>query len=221
MQTQFFRNHKDDDDGRQMMRTGGYLWVLLFISVGSPSWALGVSVIPCNQLHAAAHIAGAKSLKALNEEKKGAPSGFVIEIVATFRAFELQPQSRTIAESLLRQIPKDETQQEVVSALDAAICDDESTAEMKALAHIKYGLPRLLARAAEVAPEFMKAYINYSSIALDPHSDYAVQMQRVCRNRPQQFRKAVAALSEADRKWFKTEVLDPKSCRAIAIPEAE
>jgi len=92
---------------------------------------------------------------------------------------------------------------------------------MEALARVQNNFPRILAKAVELAPDYMEPYINYALIALHPHSDYAVQMQRVCRNRPQQFRKTIAALSEADRKWFKTEVFDPKSCRAIAIPEPE
>ena len=199
----------------------GFWWALLLISVLKPSLALGMSVIPCNQVHAAAQIARTESLKSLAEVKKDAPSGIVIEVVAAFRAFELQPKSRTLAASLLGQIPKDETQQEVLSTLDASICDDESDTEISALARVKYGLPRLLAHAVEIAPEYMNAYLNYSLIALSPHSDYAVQMQRVCRNRPQQLRNAIAALSKADRNWFTSVVFDPKRCRAIAVPEAE
>jgi hypothetical protein len=202
-----------------MMGVKGCLWVLLLISVEGPIWALGTPAISCNQVHAAARIVGSTSPVAVNEERKSAPSGFVIEIVAAFRAFELQPKNRPVAVLLLEQIPSDESQQEVLSALDAAVCDDESVAEMKALARVKYGFPQLLARAVEIAPEYMRVYIRYSLIALNPHSDYAVQMQRVCRSHPREFKKALSTLPETDRRWFAKDVFDPNHCRAIAIPE--
>jgi hypothetical protein len=196
-------------------------WVLFLVSVLKTSCAFGLPVVPCDQVHAAAQIARAKSLNALTEQKKGAPRGFAVEVVAAFRALELQPRNRAAAGALLRWIPPDEDQHEVILALDSAICDDESDAEIEALARVKYNFPRMVARAVELAPDYMQAYVNYALIALNPHSDYAVRMQNVCRNRPQEFRKAVTALSEADRKWFTTDVFDPKRCLAIAVPEAE
>jgi len=204
-----------------MRRNRGCCWVLLFISVLAASCALGAADIPCDQVHAAAHIARADSLGALAEEKKTA-GGYIVEIVSAFRAFELQPRSRVLAADLLGEIPSDETQQGLVLSLDSLMCDGEPVAEMEALARIQYHLPRMLARAVELAPEYMKAYVKYSLISVrDPHSDYAIQMQRVCRNRYQEFTKAVAALPEADRKWFMSDVFDPKRCRAIALPEAD
>jgi hypothetical protein len=143
-------------------------WALLLISVLRASCALGGSIVPCDQVHAAAQIARVQSLKALAEEKKKVPSGYMVEIVAAFRAFELHPQSRTLAVGLLRQVPDDEAHEEVISALEAAICDDESSAEMEVLARVEFAIPRMLARAVILAPEYMEAYVKYSLIAKEP-----------------------------------------------------
>lgn len=183
--------------------------------------APGASSVPCDQVHASARIVRASSPAAAIAEERKAPTGYVVLVVSAFRAFELQPRSQTLAVALLKRIPVDQAQHEVILALDSAICDDESDAEMKALARVQNDFPRMLARAVRLAPEYMDAYVNYALIALNPHSDYAVQMQGVCRNLHQRFTKAVGELSEADREWFKTEVLDPESCRAIAVPESD
>jgi hypothetical protein len=80
----------------------------------------------------------------------------------------------------------------------------------------------MLARAVSLVPRYMDAYVRYSLLAApNPHTDYAIQMQRVCRNLHSEFIKAVEALPKSDREWFVKSILDPKRCRAIAIPESD
>lgn len=197
-------------------------WVLFCVSFLQVSAAAGVPDTSCEKVRLAARLARAKSLAAIGEVRENAGAGYIVEIVSAFRAFKLQPRNKDLAAHLLRKIPRDAPEQEVLLALDSSICDGEGVADMEALARVKYALPRMLARAVKLVPAYMSAYVSYSlEAAPDPHSDYAIQMQRVCRDLRPEFAKAVEALPETDRKWFTTGILDPKTCRAIAIPESD
>jgi len=55
----------------------------------------------------------------------------------------------------------------------------------------------------------------------DPHSDYAIQMEKVCRRAPSAFGKAVEGLPDVRRRFFVEHVMNPKNCRPLAVPEAE
>ncbi len=196
-------------------------WCFLLITLLQACYVFGASSTSCDQVHASARIVRASSPAAVAAEERNAPAGYIVEVAAAFRRFELQPRSQAQAVGLLQKIPSDQNQHELILALAAATCEDESDLELEALARIQNEFPRMLAKAVRLAPDYLEAYVRYALIALNPHSDYAIQMQSVCRNIHRRFTMAVATLSETDRKWFKTEVIDPKSCRAIAIPEAE
>jgi len=206
-----------------MTRTMRWLWLFLLpILVLHASPVSGGPDISCDQVHAAARIARAKSSKALAEERKKVRDGYILDIVSAFRAFELRPNRQT-ASSILLQIPSDESQQAVILALDSAMCDEgDPRPDMDVLAPIKYRLPRVLARAVELVPEYMGAYVRYAlKAAPNPHTDYAVQMASVCRKWHSEFVQAVESLPDSDRDWFVRSIFDPKQCRAIAVPESE
>jgi hypothetical protein len=173
----------------------------------------------CDDVRLAAEIMRAKSLTAI---EKGGASSYIVDVVSAIRAFQLRPRSRTLAARLLTTIPQNEDQQGVILALDSSICDAEAIADIEVLARAQDSLPRMLARAVRLVPSRMSVYVSYALVAVgDPHSDYTIQMQRVCRELHSEFTQTVQALAEKDRQWFIDDVFDPKRCRAIAVPESE
>ncbi len=101
-------------------------------------------------------------------------------------------------------------------------CSAESLADMKSLGGLGERLPRDLARAVLLVPDKLPSYVSYAPISVqDPHSDYAVQMQAVCRAEHPEFVRAVEGLPTDKRDWFVKHVLNPDGCHALALPEAE
>ena len=94
----------------------------------------------------------------------------------------------------MERIPRDEDEELLILSFDAFRCDDESDQDVEALARVKDTLHKMLARAVRLDPSSMAAYVAYSSLALNPHSDYAVQMRQVCRHLHRQFTQAVEGL---------------------------
>lgn len=76
----------------------------------------------CPEIHALVRIMKAPSIHASNEARKGAPVGYRVDLVAAFRAFQLQPGSAVAADRLLRLIPSDDSQQESAMTLDFSLC---------------------------------------------------------------------------------------------------
>jgi hypothetical protein len=176
----------------------------------------------CTEILAEAEVVRAKSMQALSQAGKRAGGGYRASLVMAVRSFQLQPRSKEAAERLLTLIPTDDAQQEVVMTLGESLCDDETVADMKALARIRDGLPRELATAVILAPNLLPSYLRYATDAvLDPHSTYAVEMKRVCQKAHGDFIRALSQLAEDRRHAFTTEVMDPNGCRVIALPEAE
>jgi hypothetical protein len=66
----------------------------------------------------------------------------------------------------------------------------------------------------------MLAYVSYANTSSGyPDSDYAVQMQGVCRAKHREFVKAVDQLPPADKKWFLSSTFNPDGCHALYFPE--
>jgi hypothetical protein len=83
-------------------------------------------------------------------------------------------------------------------------------------------LPRDLTRAVLLAPDRIPEYVAYSITSVqDLHSDYAMQMQKVCRAKHSQFIKAVMELPEEKRDQFLKYIFDPEGCNALTLPEGE
>lgn len=196
----------------------GLLLALCFVFAG----AAASQDLRCSQIHSAADMARARSTAALSDEKKRAGAGYLVEIVAASRAFELHSTDKALASALLNLIPQSDSQQTIVMTLGDSLCDPEDVFDMEALARVRDALPRNLSVAVALVPRSMPAYVSYSLVAtLDPHSDYAIQMERVCRGLRQEFTRAVHAMPPGKRKWFAEHVFDPQACRALALPESK
>jgi hypothetical protein len=196
--------------------------VLLFVLLFQASSAQDISNVPCNQVHTIARISDANSLAMLAKIEKKARSSYRAEIVFAARSFELQPNDRRVAVLLLNLLPHDDTQHTILMTLGDSLCDGESVSEMKSLSRIGEHLARSFAKAVLLAPDMLPKYVAYASISVqDPHSDYAVQMQPVCRAKRSEFAKAVEGLPTDQRDWFVKHVFNPEGCRALALPEAE
>lgn len=176
----------------------------------------------CGEVAAMARMARAKSSEAVTVEKQKAGDNYRAQVVFTARSFELRPADKAAAVLLLNLIPQEDGQQTTWMTLGDSRCDSESVADMKSLGRAGDRLPRDLAQAVLLLPDRLPGYVAYAATSVhDPHSDYAVQMQTVCRARHPEFAKAVEGLPADKRDWFVKHVLNPDGCHALALPEAE
>jgi hemerythrin len=205
------------------MRRATCFWLTLLAAVPfQHSSAQDASNIPCDQVHTIARMSLARSHAALAKEKHNAGRSYRAEMVYAARSFELQPSDRTTALLFLNLLPQDDAQHATLIALGDSLCDEESVAEMKSLSRLGERLARDFAKAALRAPEMLSKYVAYASTSVqDAHSDYAVQMQAVCRAKHAEFLRSVRELPSDKRDWFVKHVLDPDHCHAVALPEAQ
>jgi hypothetical protein len=183
-----------------------------------PLWAQS----SCAEVRALVAITKAKSPDALSRVKASGKVGYRADLIHAFRAFQLEPSSRAAADHLLRLTPSNEVQQTIVMTLGDSLCDAESMLEMKALSRVRDGLSVQLAAAVLLTPQHMPLYIAYSKMAAqDPHSDYAMRMARVCHRAHDAFVDALDTLPPEDRQFIAQHVIEPATCKAIALPEAE
>jgi hypothetical protein len=93
---------------------------------------------------------------------------------------------------------------------------------MKILAQLAERLPRDLTRAVLMVSGKIPEYVTYSITSVeDPHSDYAVQMEKVCKARHAEFFDAVTKLPREKRDRFLKYVFDLDGCNALTLPEAD
>lgn len=176
----------------------------------------------CAEITAAAEMARARSTTALLDASKHAGEGYRSRFVRAFRSFQLQPRSKESAIHLLELIPAGDEQQKTVMTLGDSLCEEESLADMKALAQVNEGLAREVARAVLLVPTLLPRYLEYATVAVqDPHSAYAVEMKRVCRALGADFSRAVEQLPGDKKRVFGTQVMNPSGCKPLAIPEGE
>jgi len=183
--------------------------------------------LKCTEVHAMAGIASAKSTTELMAWNAKAGDSNRAKIVFSFRLFELHPTDPNYASAILDLIPKDENQSLVFYSLSEDIdCQPEpdngaeSEADMRALARLESRLPRDWASAVLLVPSRMSAYVAYANASSGyPDSDYAVQMQRVCRTKRREFRDAVDHLSPDAKRWFLSSTFNPDGCHALHFPE--
>lgn len=175
----------------------------------------------CEEITAMAKIARARSSMATASQQEKAGQSYRALLVLRARSFELRPRDKSAAVLLLSLIPQNDDQQTTWVTLGDSLCNDESLVDMKSLSQLGEHLPRDLARAVLLAPEKLSDYVAYASTSVqDPHSDYAAQMQIVCRANHAGFVKAVGKLQADKKDWFARHILNPDGCRAIALPEA-
>jgi hypothetical protein len=83
-------------------------------------------------------------------------------------------------------------------------------------------LPRDWAKAVLLAPDKLPEFVAYSIISVrDPHSDYAIQMEKVCRVKHSEFVNAVAKLPLEKQQQFLKYVFSLDGCHALALPEGD
>jgi hypothetical protein len=176
----------------------------------------------CGEIDAIAKMARAISTAELAAHKLNAGESYRAQLVYAAKLTELAPQRQDAAVLLLNLIPQDEQQQHVVMTLGEHHCETESYHEMKMLAQLEERLPRDLARAVLMVPAKIPEYVAYSVTSVeDPHSDYAVQMQKVCRAKHEEFYDAVTKLPRDKRDRFLKYVFDLDGCNALTLPEAQ
>ena len=169
-----------------------------------------------------AKMAHAESSAAVTGEKQKAGDSYRAQVVFAARSLELRPVDKKAAVLLLSLIPQDDGQHTTWMTMGDSLCDAESVADMKSLGRLGDRLPHDLARAVLLVPDKLPSYVSYAPTSVqDPHSDYAVQMQTVCRAEHPEFVKAVEGLPTDKRDWFVKHVLNPDGCHALALPEAE
>jgi hypothetical protein len=178
----------------------------------------------CPESSVLGKMAEATSIGALKARKLKAGDSYRAQVIFAARMLEVDPNNRSAAESLLNLIPKDsdDPHQEVWLELDElrqCSSGGGTISELKALDLLQYHLPRLLARAVLLVPDRMLDYITYAEFALTPESDYALQMQKVCKREHHKFIVALESLPAKDIGWFRKEVFDPESCKALYSPE--
>jgi len=176
----------------------------------------------CGQVAGMAEMARASSVNALQKAKLRAGDDYRAQLVFAYRAFQLQPNLKSAAAKLLALLPKNEAEQTVAMTLGDSLCDGEPQGDMLVLSRVNEGLGRQFTRAVRVAPEFLRAYVEYSLDAIDdPHSDYAEQMKTVCQDYHAAFLRAVNGLPADKQGRFARYVMRPDDCHVIAVPEGE
>jgi hypothetical protein len=186
----------------------------------------------CASIAALARMARASSTTSLVAEKQNAGEGYKMQLVYAARKLELVPKNKDAALSLLNLMPQNSEQQLILTTLGTSMCDSESTRDMTSLARIEDRLPHDFATAVLLVPQKIDAYVFYGSITVgDPHSDFVIQMKRVCRIYHGAFVGAVNKLGEGTREeetfsspssqWFRTKIFDPIGCRPLIFPEAD
>jgi len=176
----------------------------------------------CGEIAAIARMARTKSSTLLLTEKQKVGDSYRARVVFASRAFELRPTEQRNAILLLSIIPQNEGQHNTWMTLGDSLCSNESIADMKSLAQVGENLPHDLAKAVLLAPGKLTSYVAYAATSVqDPHSDYAIQMQAVCRVKHPEFLKAVEELPIHKRDWLVKHVLNPEGCSVLAFPEAE
>jgi hypothetical protein len=176
----------------------------------------------CGEIDAVAKMARAISTAELAAHKLKAGESYRAQLVYAAKLLELAPQRQDAAVLLLNLIPKDDQQQQLLMTLGEHHCETESYHEMKMLAQLAEHLPRDLTRAVLMVPDKIPQYVDYSlSSVEDPHSDYALQMEKVCKARHPEFVEAVTKLPREKRDRFLKYVFDLDGCNALTLPEAD
>jgi hypothetical protein len=176
----------------------------------------------CSEVAAIANMARANATDKITVAKRAAGNSYRAEVIFAARSYELRQQDKQAALALLNLLPQDDEQNAAWMTMGESLCDNESVADMSSIGRLGERLPRDLAKAVLLVPNKMPSYVSYASISVhDPHSDYALQMEAVCRADHADFVKAVEGQSTDERDWFVKHVLNPEGCHALALPESE
>jgi hypothetical protein len=177
----------------------------------------------CTAAHAMGQMARAKSMDGLNAWKIAAGDSHLARGVYFLRLFELKPSNLAAARAVLTFIPRTEDEDLEWSLLAVGpLCANEELADSYAVADLNARRPHDLALAVILVPEKMFDYVFYAEIAsLDMHSDFAEQMEMVCRTKNKEFLEAINRLPPASKDWFLMKIFNPDGCHALSHPEAD
>ena len=192
--------------------------LLLFCGVSLPR----IRAQDCGEISAIAKMGRAQSTRVLAEASKSAGDSYEARLLYAYSSFHLNPRKKSDAERLLALIPSDKAEELAVLTMGDSQCDEEPIADMESLGRVRDGIPREFARAVLLARTFLFSYVSYSMDAtLDPHNDYAMQMKIVCQKANAEFVRAVGQFPEDKQKLFAKHIMNPDSCKPLALPEAE
>jgi len=199
-------------------------WKMLSIAVGVFSLLAircQAQSLKCDEVTAISKMAESRSSSSLQQWKTKAGDSYVARLVYSFRRFELNPTTES-ATRLLSLIPAAKDDWTLWFSLDGFLCEQEQDRQVKILAKLHARMPHDIARAVILVPEKLPDYVLFASDAVqDPHSDYTIQMQAVCKAQHSAFVAAVKSLTLDDEQWFVTKIFNPDNCRAIETPEAD
>lgn len=185
----------------------------------------------CAVVAAMAKMARAASITELLREKPRPNDSYGVRAVFASRQFELIPGSKAAATLLLALIPRNENEQNAWMTMGDSRCDEEPVQDIMTLGILRDRFARDLAQAAILVPDKMQDYVWYAAEASsDPHSDYLIQMEKVCRKRHAAFTSAVQQLdgngasdhfTAVNAEWFRAHIFNPDTCHALIFPEAD
>jgi len=179
----------------------------------------------CTAAHAMGQMARATSVDGLNAWKKAAGDSHLARGVYFLRFFELKPSNLTAARAVLTFTPRTEAEEEGWFNLGADKplgCPNKVIADDLALVDLDARRPHDMALAVILVPEKMFDYVSYAEIAVsNMHSDFAEQMEMVCRVKNNEFLEAINRLPPASKDWFLMKIFNPDGCHALSHPEAD
>jgi hypothetical protein len=169
-------------------------------------------------------MARARTAAALADLKKKLGSDLRTELIFAARTMELNPTSKAAADRLIGLIPNegdDPGEAAWLDPVDLQECPSGgfSEKELKGLFLLEYRLPKLIAKAVLLDPEKLPQVLSRTQLFITPESDFTIHMQEVCRRQHEAFLQAVDKFSPKDKQWFETIIFNPKTCRAIFLPE--
>jgi hypothetical protein len=166
-------------------------------------------------------MARANSVEGLESWKNTSGDGYRAQVVFAFRLFELK-RTDPVASHLFSVLPQDEELDSVWHSFGTYLCKKETDSDIHTLADLEGRMPRDLAMAVLLSPDKMLSYISYAELSvMYPDSDYAEQMEAVCRSKHTEFVDAVSRLPDKKKNWFSTKILNPEGCHALVHPEAD
>lgn len=189
----------------------------------------------CVQGPSLANLVAAKTPATLRARKQIAGDSYRVQLVFAARMLELDPRNTSAAKQLLDLIPASDQDPHQstwleIDEFDRCSSADHPVSDTLQLSRIRDHLPHLLKIAVLLVPARMPDYVAYAGISIsDPHSDYAEQMEAVCRAKHKEFVDAVdklpsrkkSWLPSMDKSWFVSTIFNPETCRAIEHPEAD
>ncbi|MGH9599340.1 MAG: hypothetical protein ACRD27_05715, partial [Terracidiphilus sp.] len=175
----------------------------------------------CGQVIILRGIARATSVANLIKLERKAAQNYQLQVAFAARRLELNPKSRTSASALLALIPQNVDQHAAWITFGDSMCENESSHDMNLLDLFGSRLEHDLTTAVLLVPGKMSDYVGFAFEALmSPESDYAVEMQRVCKSKHAELMQAINTLPSEDRTRLVRYILDPYTCKALKLPEA-